>query len=185
MTRLVTSESVTCGHPDKVCDQISDAILTLILKHDKNAKCAVETFVTTGLVAVMGEISTDYYVEIEKIVRDTLKKIGYNSSRVGFDYESCGVLVSIDSQSPDISQGVEHKKEAKSSLDYLGAGDQGIMFGYANSETKELFPLAPKIANELAYQLVKVRNEGTVENLRPDGKTQITLEYENGIAEKV
>ncbi|MDR2748415.1 MAG: methionine adenosyltransferase [Bifidobacteriaceae bacterium] len=191
MTRLVTSESVTCGHPDKVCDQISDAILTQILKNDKNARVAVETFVTSGLVSVMGEISTDYYVEIENIVRQTLKKIGYNSSRVGFDYESCGVLVSIDSQSPDISQGVDqikdidHKRQAKSSLNYLGAGDQGIMFGYANCETDELFPLAPKIANELALQLVKVREEGTVENLRPDGKTQITLEYDGKKARAV
>jgi S-adenosylmethionine synthetase len=126
---------------------------------------------------VMGEVSTKSYVPIEQVVRQTLKKIGYNSSHVGFDYESCGVLVSIDSQSPDISQGVDHTKDNRSKLDRLGAGDQGIMFGYANTETKELFPLAPKIANDLAFRLTEVRQNKEIANLRPDGKTQITLEY--------
>ncbi|MDR3116950.1 MAG: methionine adenosyltransferase [Bifidobacteriaceae bacterium] len=177
MSKLVTSESVTVGHPDKICDQISDAVLTAILKKDKNARVAIETFVTTGLVVVMGEVSTKAYVEIENIVRQTLKKIGYNSSKVGFDYESCGVLISIDSQSPDISQGVDHKNDSEEIIDRLGAGDQGIMFGYAVNETKELFPLAPKIANDLAFSLTEARQNGQIENLRPDGKTQITLQY--------
>ncbi|MFW6298236.1 MAG: methionine adenosyltransferase [Bacillota bacterium] len=168
--RLFTSESVTEGHPDKICDQISDAILDAILKDDRNARVAVETAATTGLILVMGEITTETYVDIQKIVRETVKEIGYDRGKYGFDAENLGVLVAIDPQSPDIAQGVNQD-------DNLGAGDQGIMFGYATDETEEYMPITHMYAQKLALQLSRARKEKTIPALRPDGKTQITIEF--------
>ncbi len=169
---LFTSESVTEGHPDKLCDQISDAVLDELIKQDPKSRVAVETATTAGLVVVMGEITTSGYVEFQKIVRDVIRDIGYNKPEYLFDYRTCGVLASIHEQSPDIAQGVDVFKEHEQ-----GAGDQGIMFGYACRETPELMPLPIMLAHRLAKRLAEVRKNGTLPYLRPDGKTQVTLEY--------
>ena len=173
--KLFTSESVTEGHPDKICDQISDAVLDKILEDDPYARVACETAVTTGLVLVMGEITTTTYVDIQKIVRETVKEIGYDRGKYGFDAETMGVLVAIDPQSPDIAQGVDEGKGA-----YLeqGAGDQGLMFGYATNETKEYMPITAVLAQSLSRRLSEVRKNGTCGYLRPDGKTQVTIEFD-------
>ena len=182
--RLFTSESVTEGHPDKVCDQISDAILDAMISQDPLSRVAVETMVTTGLVHVAGEVTTDAYVEIPQVIREVVNEIGYTSSDIGFDGDSCGVSVSIGQQSPDIAQGVDKALEARQDdsdldpLDRQGAGDQGLMFGYACDDTPSLMPLPIWVAHRLAEQLAAVRKAGVVRGLRPDGKTQVTIAYE-------
>jgi len=188
--RLFTSESVTEGHPDKICDQISDAILDAMLEQDPNSRVAVETMVTTGLVHVAGEVTTEGYVEIPRIVRETVQKIGYTSSDIGFDGASCGVSISIGQQSPDIAQGVDTGFETREGgsadrFDSQGAGDQGIMFGYATNETKTLMPTAIHISHRLSERLSEVRKSGEVAFLRPDGKTQVTVGYEGTVPKTI
>lgn len=190
--KLFTSESVTEGHPDKICDAISDAVLDALMEQDSNSRVACETAITTGLVLVMGEITTKAYVDIQKIVRDTIDEIGYNRGKYGFDAHTCGVLIAIDEQSTDIALGVDKALEVKENkmcdeeIEEIGAGDQGMMFGYACDETEEFMPYPISMAHRLTRRLTEVRKNGTLKYLRPDGKSQVTVEYdENGIPKRL
>jgi len=177
---LFTSESVTEGHPDKLCDAVADAILDDVLAHDPSARAAVEVATTTGLVLVLGELSTTHYVDVQDVVRGTVRDIGYTDSRLGFDWETCGTLTAIKEQSPDIARGVDHALEARAGIeaDELGAGDQGMMFGYATDESDQLMPTPILLAHRVARRLAEVRRDGTLPYLRPDGKSQVTVEYD-------
>jgi S-adenosylmethionine synthetase len=177
---LFTSESVTEGHPDKLCDAVADAILDDVLAHDPSARSAVEVATTTGLVFVIGELTTSHYVDVQDVVRRTVREIGYTESRLGFDWETCGTVTAIKEQSPDIRRGVDHALETRdeATADELGAGDQGMMFGYATDETDELMPMPILLAHRVAQRLAAVRKDGTLPFLRPDGKTQVTVEYD-------
>jgi S-adenosylmethionine synthetase len=187
-TTLFTSESVTEGHPDKLCDAVADAVLDDVLAHDPNARSAVEVATTTGLVMVLGEVTTSHYVDVQDVVRRTVREIGYNDSRLGFDWETCGTMTAIKEQSPDIAMGVDHALEAREGLeeDEPGAGDQGMMFGYASDESDELMPMPIMLAHRVARRLAEVRKDGTLPFLRPDGKSQVTVEYDaDGVPRRV